>query len=69
MMINQTDVPRIGLFRRLLNSIAKLFPTKERSEGYVEQRVEEHWEEIYKDTREINYTEIFANRLTERPFP
>lgn len=64
MMINQTDVPRIGLFRRLLNSVAKLFPAKERSEGYAEQRAEEKWEETYKDTRAVNYTEIFASRLT-----
>ena len=64
MMINQTDVPRIGLFRRLMNSVRRLFPNKERTEGYMEQRVEEHWEESYKDIRAVNYTEIFANRLT-----
>lgn len=58
------DVSRYGFFRRIGPTLAYLFKGKKPTEGYVEQRTEEQFESDYRDTKNINYTEIFAGRLT-----
>ena len=63
-MNNQTNVnTRIGFFRMIGDAVVKLFK-KSPLEPREEQKGEEFSEEVYRIGASVNYTEIFANRLT-----
>lgn len=62
--MEQRNKSRRGFFRRIGPTIAYLFRGVPFTEGYVEQTVESVWEEDYQRVDVSNYTEIFANRLT-----
>lgn len=58
------DSSKYGFLWRIPGALAYLFKGRKPEEGCAEQRVEAQWETDYKDANEINYTEIFTNRLT-----
>lgn len=59
-----TNSTNYGFFQRIRPTLAYLFKGKKPEEGYVEQAVEGKAEEVYRDLKNVNYSEIFSTRLT-----
>lgn len=58
---NRRTAPRMNVYFRAFKA---LFGDKKFTESFWENRIEADWEEKYKEISKINFTEIFANRLT-----